>query len=156
MNHILHGAHRKGHASNLQESIKHLKALDDSDRAWIIDPRHSKRLPYWDGVGFFALMFVAVATPFEVAYLEPKEPVLFVINRCIDGIFIIDIILQFFTAYPGRLTGAGAGWVTDQRTIVMHYLRGWFAIDVLSTAVSALLRANELTGSSSFGAYVSK
>ena len=55
----------------------------------------------------------------------------------IDVVFFIDLVLQFFLAYPAYRSVAGEGWVTNRRTIANHYLRTWFSIDLLSTAVSA-------------------
>ena len=35
----------------------------------VIDPRSSKWLPKWDGIAACALIFTALVTPFEVAFL---------------------------------------------------------------------------------------
>ena len=105
----------------------------------IIDPRNSKVLPYWDLVTGLALAFTAIATPYEVSYLPVQVDALFWINRLIDVIFITDLALNFFLAFPTDSTQSqqGAHWVEDRRLIVQHYLRGWFWIDSFSTATSA-------------------
>ena len=43
-----------------------------------------------------ALIFTAVVTFVEVAFVEPSGCVdaLFIINRCIDAIFVVDMVLQ--------------------------------------------------------------
>ena len=41
---------------------------------WLIDPRTSKRMGYWDFTTVMALLFTALVTPFEVAFLEPVTP----------------------------------------------------------------------------------
>lgn len=50
-----------------------------------IDPRTSHFMGKWDCVTGIALIFTALVTPFEVAFLEaaesPLEP-LFIVNRC--------------------------------------------------------------------------
>ena len=84
-------------------------------------------------------MYVALVTPFEVGFLEPATSpteVLFLVNRGIDVIFVVDLILQFFIMVEIN-TGDEVRWVMDQRTISLHYLRGWFIIDLTSIAVSA-------------------
>ena len=103
---------------------------------WVIDPRTSLAIAYWDVTTATALLFTALITPFEVAFLTPGDLALFVVNRAIDSIFLIDLFLQFFMAYPALATEASEGWVTDRKQIAAHYLRTWFSIDLVSTAVS--------------------
>lgn len=73
-------------------------------------------------------------------------------DRCIDLIFFIDIILQFFLMYPAKVqvkkgedpqkqaarfkNADGIEWVTSRSRIAAHYLTGWFAIDTLSVLAS--------------------
>ena len=48
-----------------------------------------------------ALVFTAVVTPVEVAFIAPPETAdepLFIINRLVDLAFLIDLVLQFFIA----------------------------------------------------------
>jgi hypothetical protein len=121
---------------------------------YIIDPRQSKWLPYWDVAAATALIFTASVTPFEVAYLPSPSPTwLLVVNRIVDVTFLVDIILNFFLAYPSdnRQTTMGAHWVQDHRTIVRHYCTGWFTVDILASAtslvdiVNVVLRPDEQT-----------
>jgi hypothetical protein len=69
---------------------------------YIIDPRSSPFISYWDTSTALALIFTAVVTPFEVAFLsgpiDPLDP-LFIINRLIDLVFIMDMVFQFFIMY---------------------------------------------------------
>eukprot|EP00966_Prymnesium_polylepis_P146009 3372646-Prymnesium_polylepis.3 len=102
---------------------------------WLIDPRKSTWLPYWDFATAIALCFTALVTPYEVAYLKPNIIALFMINRLVDVIFGTDIIFQFFLAHP-LANGNGAHWVLDLPAIRRHYLKGWFVLDLLSTLVS--------------------
>ena len=63
------------------------------------------------------LLFIALVTPFEVAFLPaaeaPDEP-LFVVNRLLDAVFIIDLCLQFFLMQPVSDAEHGVRWL-DQR-----------------------------------------
>ena len=101
----------------------------------IVDPRSSNLLPFWDLVTGLALTFTATATPYEVAYLPVRVDGLFWVNRTVDVIFCIDLVLNFFLAFPTEAHSSqlGAHWVEDRRLIVRHYLTGWFSLDLFST-----------------------
>ena len=58
---------------------------------WIIDPRTSKGMQYWEVVTSTALIFTALLTPYEVAFVPPAREVVepwFIVNRIVDGIFL--------------------------------------------------------------------
>ena len=62
------------------------KQAQQIEKPWYqIDPRTSTFMSVWDSVTGMALIFTALVTPFEVAFLEaatsPLEP-LFIVNRC--------------------------------------------------------------------------
>ena len=63
-------------------------------RAWVIDPRSATWISYWDLITSTALIFTALVTPVEVAFLEPPEVVdrltngLYMTNRLVDCIFV--------------------------------------------------------------------
>ena len=48
---------------------------------WIIDPRKSRRLGYWDALTTLCLLFTASVTPYEVALLPVAFDTLFILNR---------------------------------------------------------------------------
>ena len=118
---------------------------------FLIDPRDSYIQQPWDGVQAVALIFTAFVTPFQVAFLGKSESpasALFIIDRVIDAVFVVDMILQFMTMYPSRErptkdeTGTnkrrsgGIEWVSDRKRIAKHYLTTWFPVDFLSIATS--------------------
>ena len=108
---------------------------------WIIDPRdYPRRFGIWDAILTLALTTVAILTPFETAFseLDPKEwlNALFVVNRVIDVVFILDLFLQFVLMKQVS-TMDGVRWVSDPKRLCRHYLQGWFFVDVLSVAVSS-------------------
>lgn len=107
----------------------------------LIDPRTSRLMGYWDALTSLALLYTALLTPAEVALLDPAlsplEP-LFLVNRTIDVIFLIDICLQFvLITEVTRAQSQGAYWLTTPREIARQYLHTWFTIDLISTAVAA-------------------
>ena len=119
-------------AAELLESEKNI--------GWVIDPRRSKFIMYWDIITSVALVFTATVTPYEVALLDPRLDVLWIINRLVDSIFGLDIVLAFFTMYEVKSASIAARneWVSSHWRIAKQYLTGWFALDVFSVGVSAV------------------
>ena len=70
---------------------------------------------------------MALLTPFEVAFLpEPSsalEP-FFIVNRIVDAVFMVDLVLQFFVMYSVSSDQVGTSWVADHDKIIHHYLTG--------------------------------
>ena len=126
-----------------------------TDVPWyLIDPRYSNRLAAWDGLNALALIFTALVTPFEVAFMPPERraaSVRFVLNRAIDIFFLFDMIIQLFIMYPQekalkvdpkKQTSSAmkemlqpkshVEMVMSQRKIARHYFTSWFLIDLIS------------------------
>ena len=127
--------------TSIQDSAQEAKRRSHKTPSWLIDPRNpSSKIGYWDATTGLALIFTAIVTPPEVAFMPASESALeplFVINRMIDGIFFADIFVQFLLIYCEAEGAEGARWVEDPRVIAIHYLRGWFALDALSIGVSS-------------------
>jgi hypothetical protein len=66
----------------------------------LLDPRKSRIMRYWEVVTGTTLIFIALVTPVEVGFMAiPQDrwsDGLFITNRCVDIIFIIDLLMQFF------------------------------------------------------------
>jgi hypothetical protein len=85
-----------------------------------------------DGLMMCLLIFTACVTPFEVCFMESNGfDGLFIINRLVDCGFILDMALQFFTAYRDE----DGNIVDDHALIVARYMKTWFWFD----AVTAVL-----------------
>ena len=107
---------------------------------YLIDPRTSHWIAEWEVFCTLIVIFVAIYTPFEVGFLPPANSMgdyNFIVNRCLDLMFSVDICIQFFVL---RVTvdRFGDRWITNHRAIVVAYLRGWFPIDLLSTVISSI------------------
>ena len=105
----------------------------------LIDPRTSTFATFWDATATFALLFVALVTPFEVAFLPTAESAadaLFVLNRLVDAIFCVDLVLNFFFMYLSFDPTSGTQWVDDPVRVAHHYLTGWFSLDLITILVS--------------------
>ena len=102
---------------------------------WYLLHPESRFMRAWDILTALALIFTALITPYEQAFLEPQLNELFVLNRLIDLTFISDMFIQFLTMH--RVSDHGSDIVLSQwehrlRPIALRYLKGWFAVDMLS------------------------
>ena len=117
-----------------------------------IDPR-SRSMRIWGGMTTAAYLYTAFVTPFEAGFLEYSSGFAedrfldygYTCNRLIDVIFCVDVMLQFFIPYR-ETSRKGGMMVYNSRKIARHYLRGWFALDVLTCvpydlAINAVLFA---------------
>uniref|UniRef100_A0A7S3JWW3 Ion transport domain-containing protein n=1 Tax=Aureoumbra lagunensis TaxID=44058 RepID=A0A7S3JWW3_9STRA len=81
---------------------------------------------------FFALVYTAVITPAEIAFVMRKKyriDGLFIANQIINIIFIIDLILNFCLHYENYR----GEWIQDQWLIAKNYIRRLFLIDLISS-----------------------
>ena len=107
---------------------------------WSIDPLHSQWLSYWDLTTTLALIYTAIVTPVEVAFLAPPVDRLsngvFLANRGVDCVFIIDMLIQFRVMV--RITDSeGTRWLRKPEEIASRYLHSkWFFLDAFSVSTS--------------------
>ena len=114
-------------AVGAQMMTKHKAFMERSP--FVISPR-TWYMRKWDLVTLVLLLFTAVVTPVEVAFLETSLwSIMFWINRSVDALFVIDIFLNFFVAIVDPEDGQ---LIFHHPTIIKTYLRGWFTIDVIS------------------------
>jgi hypothetical protein len=67
----------------------------------------------------------------------PTLDPLFIINRVIDGIFVFDVIFQFFIMVPLNNGGDGrTQWEMRLAVIARRYVHGWFSLDIVSIVPS--------------------
>ncbi|KAH8084383.1 voltage-gated potassium channel [Aureococcus anophagefferens] len=103
---------------------------------------------YPDGPLRLRLAYVSVMVPVRIGLDYPAIGVWFMVETAIDVYFILDILVNFFTALYATEMGENAA-VVDQMAAVAHggakvtankrriaavYLRGWFIIDLLACA----------------------
>jgi CRP-like cAMP-binding protein len=109
-------------------SMKAAHAAGKSDREKVYDPQESF-MKGWDSTISLALAFTAFVTPFEIGYLSTQLDVLFCVNRMIDIVFCCDIYINLKLAYFDQRR---SNWVYNPRDCALHYMKGWFTIDVVS------------------------
>ena len=105
----------------------------DAKPWFLIDPRTSTWIGRWDVFTSLALVFVAFVTPLEIAVFEVSLDTLFLVNRVVDIIFIMDLVFSFVTVYQ-----VNDKYILDPNTIAVHYLKTWFPLDLLSVAISGI------------------
>ena len=139
----------QAHVSSLSSAVDTAMVVNDAESVqglpwYIINPQHSF-MAHWDAVTSLALIFTALATPYEVAFLPAPASAtegLFIVNRLVDLVFIIDICVSFLLMY--RRTGSNTFdiqdatqmWETRLERIALNYIKGWFFIDVFSVVPS--------------------
>lgn len=103
---------------------------DEKKCCMVIDPMTSSWLGEWDLLIALSILYTALVTPVEVGFTSSTSFTWFFwVNQVVNAIFIVDMLLQFFTAYqlPNE------DWVYDERKIVEHYLSGPFVVDFVAS-----------------------
>jgi hypothetical protein len=75
-------------------------------------------------------MVSCIITPINIAFPEfRRNNISFnIFMYCIDFIFLLDLIINFFTAFKDEKGNI----VDDLKLIAFKYLTGWFTIDLIS------------------------
>uniref|UniRef100_A0A061QTN1 Potassium sodium hyperpolarization-activated cyclic nucleotide-gated channel protein n=1 Tax=Tetraselmis sp. GSL018 TaxID=582737 RepID=A0A061QTN1_9CHLO len=112
---------RRGHhGARLSAKLRHALAP--------ISPSSQFRLQ-WDLFILLLLVYICFAAPVVVCFditIEYGVHDMWYWETFVTAMFALDIILNFNTAY----TDADENLVTDRRKIAVHYLTGWFVIDI--------------------------
>lgn len=114
----------------VQSLVAHYRQIMKADSCLLLPD--SKHMQNWDKVTVMALLYTAVVTPYEVAFLETTPAsALFWINQVVNLVFVVDMFMQFFIPYK-QTKAQGGQWVKSKCEIAKHYFRTWFVIDILS------------------------
>jgi len=99
---------------------------------WLLHPQ-SVFVRHWEMLVMAALLFTAVVSPVEIAFMEAKCGLswLLVVNQLINTIFFIDMILQFFIIFETK-SSEGIRKITSHGLITKNYLKTWFTCDLAS------------------------
>ena len=116
---------RWGKVTELYKGSQESLYVKDALPPWVRSP-DSRATRYWDLVSVMFIVWVATVVPFRIGFdvdLEPSfENVAFCIDAFIDLFFIVDVLLNFRTAYY-----LPTGFIeSNPRMIRINYLRGWF------------------------------
>jgi len=101
----------------------------------------------WDWIILLLVLYTAVFTPYSAAFLineleeERRQTCgytcnpLNVVDVIVDILFIIDIVITFRTTYVNHNNEV----VTHPKHIAIHYIKGWFLIDMVAAIPFDLL-----------------
>lgn len=78
---------------------------------------------------------MAITVPYRIPF-EDVTPLSWVyLDNVIDSIFIIDVILNFFTAYEDE----NGELITERNLIAKNYMKTWFIVDLVSSVPITLI-----------------
>ena len=85
----------------------------------------------WNMILIMLLMYVATYMPYRICFHGPHEGMEFAdwIELLVDFLFVIDIVINFFSAYYDNKTLLP---VVKYKEIARNYITGYFFIDVIS------------------------
>jgi hypothetical protein len=96
----------------------------------------------WNVLGLLLILFLALTVPYRIPFEDTTPDSWLYLDVSIDSIFMIDVILNFFTAYEDE----NGELITDRNRIAQNYLKTWFAIDLVSSAPISLIQKYSTTG----------
>jgi len=114
--------------TTLDKELEEKRALSQKKRMKYIILPDSRFHSVWDSLSLVWIFLNVLMVPYWVAFDVETGTVWFVVDLLVDVWFCVDILLNFRTAYAddGDLQ-------THWKSIAFHYLRTYFALDVLAT-----------------------
>lgn len=104
-------------------------AGDDIKTHWSIIRHYSRGRILWDVVMAILVAVTAIIVPMRIAFDIENSVFFTVTDRMSDGLFLLDMVLSFFTTYLDE-TGVE---VMDRHEIRKYYVKTTFLIDLLAT-----------------------
>lgn len=101
----------------------------------------------WDWVILLLVLYTAIFTPYSAAFLlnelaQKQRRVcgytcnpLNIVDAIVDILFMVDIVISFRTTYVNHNDEV----VTHPKLIAIHYIKGWFLIDMVAALPFDLL-----------------
>ena len=108
-----------------------LPSIEKDDRvAYLIYPEDSFKELFWDVLLSLILLLTCILTPFTLAFSDQVSEIEWYValEWTIDALFLIDIFINFNTAYYRD----DFEMETDRRVIAYNYVTGWFFVDFIS------------------------
>lgn len=104
-------------------------AGDENKTHWSIIHHYSRGRILWDVVMAILVAVTAILVPMRIAFDIQNSVTFNYTDRMSDGLFLIDMLLSFFTTYLDE-TGVE---IVDRHDIRKYYLKTTFLIDLLAT-----------------------
>mmetsp|Transcript_18439 Transcript_18439/g.39934 ORF Transcript_18439/g.39934 Transcript_18439/m.39934 type:complete len:750 (-) Transcript_18439:98-2347(-) len=116
-------------------------------KPWYIILPHNKYRTGWDIFMAWLLSILAFYIPFRVCFYfdsaDSDRKAIFWIELGADCLFVIDIVLNFLTAYGDPKTKI---MIVDPKKIAKRYLTGFFFVDVIATFPFGLVLSHQSLG----------
>jgi hypothetical protein len=103
-------------------------------------PNQIPRVP-WDNLMLLSMLYIIFATPYIIAFdldmktLNRSNNSLWIciLDLVICGIFLLDMLFNFKTAYMKRTKSANMVFVDNRVSIITHYMAFWFWLDLATS-----------------------
>ena len=89
----------------------------------------------WNTIIVFLYILTFIMIPYSVAFFDEDNLDWIIISKCIDLIFLIEIILTFFKAYYN----SDLVLVVSRKKIAYSYITSWFFIDLIAVFPISLI-----------------
>jgi Ion transport protein len=90
----------------------------------------------WNAQMLIIIIFLSISVPYRIAFEDIAPPAWFYTDTVLDFLFIIDMILNFFTA----IENDNGDITIDRKRIAIIYLKSWFMIDLTSSIPITLIQ----------------
>lgn len=108
---------------------------------WVINQNDKYKIG-WDIFIMAILVLIIVVMPARIAFVESEPLEWQIAFYAVDFLFLIDIILWFFTSYTDPYKQIE---ITSHKNIAINYTKTWFFIDFLSTfPIDAIMTSHNL------------
>jgi len=99
----------------------------------------------WDSIILVCILYTSAMVPFLVTF-KFTAFIIVVFDTLVDAMFLIDIMLTFFTTYVDN-----GEIIINRKLIRRNYLRGWFTLDCIAAlpySVINFIMGDKVSGSS--------
>ncbi|EGZ25384.1 hypothetical protein PHYSODRAFT_479009 [Phytophthora sojae] len=97
---------------------------------------HSTFRHWWDFVITVSIAYVIILTPIKVGFEVQSTGISYALDAVVDIIYLIEMVLNFFTSYEDDATGEE---IKDLDKIRRNYIQSWFLVDAVSSFPSSLI-----------------
>jgi hyperpolarization activated cyclic nucleotide-gated potassium channel 1 len=112
--------------------------------SYLLNPK-GKIKRFWDIVMMTLLFYLGSYSPYRVAFVDEETPFLKVLELIVDILFIMDIVITFFTPYE-RFNG---DYEVRIKRIAVNYLAGGFLIDFMASLPTQVFEKKDEGGAGS-------
>jgi potassium voltage-gated channel Eag-related subfamily H protein 7 len=98
--------------------------------------KNSPRRFLWDFIISLSTTYVILVTPVKAGFGVNSTGASYVLDVLMDAIYLLDIVLNFFTSYIDETTGEEIKILHKIRT---NYIYGWLLLDAISSFPSSLI-----------------